>query len=704
VINPQLQNLLIDAIYGVLPDGILVVDDQETIVSHNQQFVELWKIPMTLLNGIQPGTAIGLDDALIQSALLDRVKDKSNFLAKVKALYNTPDMNDLCEIELLDGRILERNATVLRNKNNQYLGRAWFFRDITQRKQAAIAMVDNEIRFRDLLEKIPLVSVQGYAADGTTNYWNQASEYLYGFSAEEALGKNLTDLIIPPEMRSGVKEAMHQMFETGEPIPASELTLIRKGGRKVEVFSSHAYVHVPGRAPEMFCMDVDLSDRKKDEERIRKLAFYDVLTHLPNRRLLIDRFNQALASSSRSGRVGALLFIDLDNFKTLNDTLGHDVGDLLLQQVATRLESCVREEDTVARFGGDEFVVMLDNLSEQDLEAAAQVEAVGNKILTTLNQPYLLGPHECNSTPSIGITLFNGHHLSMDELFKQADIAMYDAKKAGRNALRFFDLKMQEAINNRVKLEHALRKAIELQQFKLHFQIQVDYSGCPIGAEALIRWQHPEQGMISPFYFIPLAEESDLILPIGQWVLEAACQQLKQWQKNTLTSDLVLAVNVSAKQFRQIDFADQVQATLQRYAVNPTRLKLELTESMLVDNIQQIIATMTTLGEIGISFSLDDFGTGYSSLQYLKKLPLNQLKIDRSFVQDIAADNSDKAIVLTIINMAQSLGLKVIAEGVETEDQRQFLMDNGCMYYQGYLFSKPLPIEAFEALLQSLTP
>ncbi|MDO9233965.1 MAG: EAL domain-containing protein [Methylotenera sp.] len=704
MINPQLQNLLIDAIYGVLPDGILVVDDQETIVSHNQQFVELWKIPMTLLNGIQPGTAIGLDDALIQSALLDRVKDKPNFLAKVKALYNTPDMNDLCEIELLDGRILERNATVLRNKNNQYLGRAWFFRDITQRKQAAIAMVDNEIRFRDLLEKIPLVSVQGYAADGTTNYWNQASEYLYGFSAEEALGKNLTDLIIPPEMRSGVKEAMHQMFETGEPIPASELTLIRKGGSKVEVFSSHAYVHVPGRAPEMFCMDIDLSDRKKDEERIRKLAFYDVLTHLPNRRLLIDRFNQALASSSRSGRVGALLFIDLDNFKTLNDTLGHDVGDLLLQQVATRLESCVREEDTVARFGGDEFVVMLDNLSEQDLEAAAQVEAVGNKILTILNQPYLLGPHECNSTPSIGITLFNGHHLSMDELFKQADIAMYDAKKAGRNALRFFDLKMQEAINNRVKLEHALRKAIELQQFKLHFQIQVDYSGCPIGAEALIRWQHPEQGMISPIYFIPLAEESDLILPIGQWVLEAACQQLKQWQKNTLTSDLVLAVNVSAKQFRQIDFADQVQATLQRYAVNPTRLKLELTESMLVDNIQQIIATMMTLGEIGISFSLDDFGTGYSSLQYLKKLPLNQLKIDRSFVQDIAADNSDKAIVLTIINMAKSLGLKVIAEGVEREDQRQFLMDNGCMYYQGYLFSKPLPIEAFEALLQSLTP
>lgn len=702
MINSQLQNLLINAIYNALPDGILVVDDQETIVSHNQQFVDIWKIPTTLLNGNNPGTAIGLNDAPILAAVVNCVKDKQGFLAKVKELYSNQDTDDLCEIELLDGRTVERNSTVLRDKNNKYLGRVWFFRNITERIKIATEMVDNEIRFRKLLEKIPLVSVQGYAADGTTNYWNQASEYLYGYTAEEAIGKKLTDLIIPTEMRSAVQDAMHQMFITGNPIPASELTLMRKGGSKVDVFSSHAYVHVPGREPEMFCMDIDLSDRKKNEERIRNLAFYDVLTKLPNRRLLMDRFNQALASSSFSDKRGALLFIDLDNFKTLNDTLGHDAGDLLLQQVARRLESCIREGDTIARLGGDEFVVMLEDLSEFEMEAGKQAEAVGNKIMAMLNQPYLLGKHESHSTPSIGITLFNMNQTSTDEAFKQADIAMYDAKKAGRNTLRFFDQKMQEAISNRANIEHGLRKALELHQFQLYLQCQVDIESRITGAEALIRWTHPEQGVILPYNFISIAEETNLILPIGQWVIETACLQLKKWQQNSLTKDLTLAINVSAKQFHHVDFVKQVQTTVQRHGINPGLLKLELTESMLVDNINQIIATMTTLGGIGIKFSLDDFGTGYSSLHYLKKLPLNQLKIDQSFVRDIATDSSDKAIALTIINMAHSLGLKVIAEGVETDAQWQLLMESGCMDFQGYLFSKPIPIEEFEKLLKNL--
>jgi diguanylate cyclase (GGDEF)-like protein len=438
----------------------------------------------------------------------------------------------------------------------------------------------------------------------------------------------------------------------------------------------------------------------QDKDRIEHLAFYDPLTNLPNRRLLVNRLHQAFASSTRSGREGALLFIDLDNFKDINDTLGHDIGDLLLQQTAQRLESCMREGDTVARLGGDEFVVMLEGLSEKTIEAATQTEAVGEKIHATLNQPYQLAMHEYHSTISIGATLFSDHHQSVEELMKRADIAMYQAKKAGRNTLRFFNSTMQEIINTRTDLVTELHKALESHQFHLYYQIQVDSSNRPFGAEALIRWIHPERGLVSPAQFIPLAEETGLILPIGLWALKTACTQLKAWEQDALTHDLVLSVNVSAKQFRQVDFVAQVQSLVQRHAINPMLLKLELTESLLQENIEDTIATMNTLKKIGILFSLDDFGTGYSSLQYLKRLPLDQLKIDQSFVCDIAIDSSDRAIVRTIIAMAQSLNLNVIAEGVETEEQRQLLLESGCTHYQGYLFGKPVPIEQFEVLLR----
>ena len=414
----------------------------------------------------------------------------------------------------------------------------------------------------------------------------------------------------------------------------------------------------------------------------------------------MDRLKQAWVYSARNARHGALLFIDLDNFKSLNDTLGHHFGDLLLQQVAQRLVACVRKTDTVARLGGDEFVVMIEDLSERDIEAAAQTEIIGNKMLAELDKPYRLSTHVYHCTASIGITLFGGKQPSIDELMKQADIAMYQAKKAGRNALRFFYPEMQEAISSRVSLGNELRRALENRQFQLHYQIQVNSSYHPIGAEALIRWLHPEQGLVSPALFIPLAEETGLIVPIGQWVIETACAQISAWQKDPLTRDLVLAVNVSAKQFLQAGFAAHVLAAVHQHAIDPTLLKLELTEGMLLDNIQDTIATMNILAELGIQFSLDDFGTGYSSLQYLKRLPLDQIKIDQSFVRDITTDASDKAIVITIIAIAHSLGLEVIAEGVETEEQRQFLIYNDCIHYQGYLFGKPVPIEQFEALLK----
>ncbi|WP_199170178.1 bifunctional diguanylate cyclase/phosphodiesterase [Hydrogenovibrio sp. SC-1] len=438
----------------------------------------------------------------------------------------------------------------------------------------------------------------------------------------------------------------------------------------------------------------------KADSKIEHLAFFDQLTGLPNRRLLMDRLDHAFVTSSRSGREVALLLLDLDNFKDINDTLGHDVGDLLLQQIAQRLESCVRKSDTVARLGDDEFVVMLEGLSKQHIETAAiQAKDVSEKILATLNQPYQLAMDEYHCTASIGVVLFSNHGTTVAELLKRVDIAMYQAKKAGRNTLRFFNPKMQDAINARTSLVCELHKALEKGQFHMYYQIQVDSSHRPLGAEALIRWIHPEHGLLPPDQFIPLAEDTGLIVPIGQWVLDTACAQLKAWEQDALTCDLVLAVNVSARQFRQADFMAQVQSTVQRHAINPMRLKLELTESILVKSIEDTITAMNTLKGIGIQLSLDDFGTGYSSLQYLKKLPLDQLKIDQSFVRDLAADSSDKAIVRTIVAMAQNLELDVIAEGVETEEQQQLLLSKGCTHYQGYLFGKPVPIEQFEASL-----
>jgi diguanylate cyclase (GGDEF)-like protein/PAS domain S-box-containing protein len=445
----------------------------------------------------------------------------------------------------------------------------------------------------------------------------------------------------------------------------------------------------------------DLLQRYEAEEKIRFLANHDPLTSLPNRRLLLDRLKQALAANARTGKDGALLFIDLDHFKTLNDSLGHGFGDLLLQQVAARLTVCVRESDTVARLGGDEYVIMLEDLSESALEAAEQAKAVGDKILAALNQPYQLNSQEYRSTASIGVALFSTHGKTQEDLMKHADIAMYHAKQAGRNGVCFFDPQMQKAIHTRIDLEYDLRKALENQQFQMHYQIQVDDSGYPIGAEALIRWDHPERGLVSPLNFISLAEDTGLILPIGQWVLETACAQLESWQQNALTRNLTLSINVSAKQFYQADFVAQVNAAVQHYGINPIRLKLELTESLLLDNTEETIIIMNSLKELGILFSLDDFGTGYSSLQYLKRLPLYQLKIDRSFVRDIVTDNSDQAIVRTIIAMAHTLNLNVIAEGVETEEQQLILQNSGCKHFQGYLFGKPEPIKQFQAALET---
>ena len=443
----------------------------------------------------------------------------------------------------------------------------------------------------------------------------------------------------------------------------------------------------------------DITERKNAEMQIRQLAFYDPLTLLPNRRLLADRLQQALIASTRSKREGALLFIDLDNFKTLNDTLGHDKGDLLLQEVARRVSDCLRECDTVARLGGDEFVVMLEDLTDNSLEAASQAEGVGEKILTAISRPYDLAGQDYRCSSSIGVTLFDAPHNSSDELMKRADLAMYQAKAAGRNTLRFFDPAMQAKVSARAGLEADLREGLKQSQFVLYYQPQLNACGHVTGAESLVRWQHPQRGLVPPGDFIPLAEDTGLILPLGLWVLETACGQLAQWAPDPERADLCVAVNVSAGQMQQADFVEQVQAVLARTGANPKRLKLELTESLLLKDIEDTIVKMKRLKAQGIGFSLDDFGTGYSSLSYLKRLPLEQLKIDQSFVRDVLTDPNDAAIARTVVALAHSLGLSVIAEGVETQAQCDFLAQQGCKAYQGYLFSRPLPIAAFEAFL-----
>ena len=529
---------------------------------------------------------------------------------------------------------------------------------------------------------------------------NRAFSEITGYTAKEAVGQN------PSLFSSGRHDAAFYTAMWGclalDGTWQGEIWNRRKNGEVFpEWLTISAVKDEAGLTANYVATFSDITSNKTAEAQIKNLAFYDPLTRLPNRRLLMDRLEQALVSGTRHQRQGALLFVDLDDFKTINETLGHYQGDLLLEQVAQRLLTCVREGDTVARLGGDEFVVMLEDLSEEALEAATQAETVGEKIRVALSKMYQLGPYQQYSTPSIGVTLFGGGQSeSIDEPLKRADLAMYQAKAAGRNTLRFFDPQMQAVVMARAALEAGLREALEKEQFCLYYQAQVSGVHQLTGVEALVRWQHPQRGMVSPSEFIPLAEETGLILPLGQWVLETACAQLALWATQPAMAHLTIAVNVSVCQFQQAAFVDQVLAALERTGANPLRLKLELTEGLLVSQVEEVIAKMNTLKATGVGFSLDDFGTGYSSLSYLKRLPLDQLKIDQGFVRDILLDANDAAIARMVVVLADSLGLAVIAEGVETEAQRDFLAEQGCHAYQGYLFSRPLPLAEFEKFAQ----
>lgn len=615
------------------------------------------------------------------------LKERSTFVSEYRVIWPDGSEHDVRSI----GRVITDED----GKVSRLIGTA---QDITEQKRQQLEMQRSETKFRKLYDSISdaimVVSDEGMIE------CNQAALDLFGCDSKQAfMGIRPGVEMSPPQQEDGsdsgvlaqtyleraVKEGhlrfewLHRRLDNGEVFPAEVWLCV---------------MELDGR-PCVQGIVRDISSRRLAEQKIQWLAFYDELTRLPNRRLASDRLGHALAASRRSKASGAIMMLDLDNFKTLNDTQGHDAGDRLLVEAAARIQACVRQEDTVARFGGDEFVVLIEGLGEDELSAATHAEVVAEKIRLAFETPFNVaaGARGFRTTCSIGVALFKGQELSIDDLLKQADVALYQAKGAGRNVARFFSPEMQAMIESHSAMEAAMHLGLQNKEFRLFYQPQIDHRGQLVGAEALLRWFPAGQRPVSPAEFIPLAEETGLIVPIGTWVLEAACTQLQAWATLPQMADLVLAVNVSARQFRQPDFVKIVRDKLAQFQVNPARLKIELTESVVLDNVDEVIERMMQIKALGVTFSLDDFGTGFSSLSYLKRLPLDQVKIDQSFVRDVTSDAGGAAIVKAILAMSGSLGMQAVAEGVETAEQLAFLAAHGCQCYQGYLFSKPLSIE-----------
>ena len=675
--------------------GISNVDEDGFVRVYNQRYLELLDLPRELLDR-QPHMS---EVVRLQTERGDFGPEFSNIdvaarryvASESAAQARLGDMPEYYLRKTAQGRYLE-----VRTRSIPGGGRVRTFADVTDYLATQLALARSEARWRSLTQ---------LSSDW---YWEQdAQDRLVrlegnmradcGVSEEQLRGRSLWDapeghaasaVLAAHCARIHAREVFHD-FEVQRTTPTGELLWMGLSGEPIfdeeGVFTGYRGVAR------------DITERKRAEAEIQRLAFYDDLTGLPNRRLLVDRLNQVMAQCARFGTHGALLFLDLDNFKDINDTLGHEWGDRLLREVGQRLTEGLRATDTVARLGGDEFVVVLQGLDGSQTQAAQEVETVALKILARLNQPYEIEERSIHSTPSIGITLFEASPCSAQELLKRADIAMYEAKAQGRNTVCFFDPQMQAAASARSLLEADIRQALVQSEFFVHYQRVVDPGGGLLGAEALVRWQHPQRGLVMPGAFISVVEQTGLILPLGRFVLRSACKQLAAWAQASRSAAWTVSVNVSAQEFRHPEFVAQTLSILEETGVNPALLRFELTESLLLHDVEDCIAKMQALRGRGVGFSLDDFGTGYSSLAYLKRLPLEQLKIDQSFVRDVLTDANDAAIACTIIALAQSLGLDVVAEGVETEGQRQFLLNNGCRRFQGYLFGRPGPPEALFA-------
>ena len=589
-------------------------------------------------------------------------------------------------------RKLEAVVSEVRRNHRELLGQNDLLTAEVERREAlAKELPVSEERYRTYIEHAPIGIFVAHS-DGGFALVNPAISLMTGFSKSELSTMKLAELF-----SSDATQESNTFFESVRQQNSceKEVTLRKKDGSVC--LSYIRAITLPGESLIGFCMDI--TEKKRDEEQIYNLAFFDALTALPNRRRLLDKLRLATSNIAQEQGLGALLMMDLDHFKNLNDTQGHDVGDRLLKQVGRRLMDCVRPDDTVSRVGGDEFVIILERLGKDVATATQRAHELVKKIQAGVSQLYPLipGRPDYYITSSIGLTLFGDENNSIDALLKKSDIALYEAKRGGRNTYRFFSPEMQASIDSSTSLVDALRLALQNNEFTLYYQPQVNATGNVMGAEALLRWAPPNAEIISPLTFIAAAEESGLIVPIGDWVVEQCFMQLQRWQQCPETSDLKLSINISADQFHHADFISKICSGIERFKINPTRITFELTESAVLQRVDQVVQRMLELKNQGVSFSLDDFGTGYSSLSYLKLLPLDQVKIDSSFVRDISFDPDDAAIVRAILAMSGSLGLSVIAEGVETQVQREFLFDHGCLHYQGYLFGRPVPIESFSA-------
>jgi diguanylate cyclase (GGDEF)-like protein/PAS domain S-box-containing protein len=679
-----------------------------------QERLESFKLASEILESISDcfisldvnGQLIYLNDAVCAEFAVERPWALKKRLADIAPAFFSQSVR-----EKIDAAMQTNSLSIFETKHEDrdtwYVVRCYprsdgasiYFQNVTDAVVSRLKLEQAQDSVREkaeLLDKARDAIIVADAKDSRIRYWNKGAEVLYGWTAEEVTGGLASDILHPDV--SGMNARIVAALRDGE--WAGEASHRRKDGSVVDVETHLTLVkNEDGTPRSILAINTDISKRKDTETRMERLAFYDTLTGLPNRQLLRECLDRALPLADRRKTTGALIFIDLDDFKTLNDTLGHHIGDLLLQQVAERLRSCPRKTDTVARLGGDEFVVILEGLSSEEGTAAAEAKRIAEKILRAFQEPYKLGPHQIESTASMGIALFTGSLDAADDLLKRADLAMYRAKSQGRNAACFFDPDMQTYVTSRVALRSDLRRALQNNEFELHYQPQIQSDGRIISAEALLRWRHPQRGMVPPTEFIPLAEEAGLIVEIGRWVLETACSQLARWTRDIRMENLSIAVNVSLRQFLDPNFTNLVVESLSKSGTNPSRLKLEITESSMLEKVEGTIAKMKSLNEHGIGFSLDDFGTGYSSLSHLKRLPLDQLKVDRAFIKDLLVNEKDASIARAIISLGRNLNLTVIAEGVETEGQREFLEQQGCFIYQGFLFSPALPCSEFEAFV-----
>ncbi|MGO3227419.1 MAG: EAL domain-containing protein [Oceanisphaera sp.] len=548
----------------------------------------------------------------------------------------------------------------------------------------------SEARFQRLFADTQSMSIQGYRVDGSVVYWNAASERIYGYSASEVQGKTLYDLIIPQEMLGDTKRAVALMFANKQAVPSARLNLKHKNGSTVPVYSSHTVVSLPNDETIMFCMDADLRELEVAEAEVQRLYYYDSLTGLPNRRLILERIASAMRHVNSDCPCAALLIVDVDSFHSINDSLGYSHGDKVLINIAKVLQQYRSATDELARLGKDEFALFLPCVASSPGAAAAEAERLATTIINTLKMSVVLEGKAHHLMACVGIALFDRpNHLSSEELLRQANIALKMAKRSKKNKIRFFDKKMELMVKERLKISQALNCAIQNNELALALQPQVNAQRELVSFEALLRWQHPELGVVSPLDFIPIAEATGSIISMGDWVLEQSCYRLVRWSSQKTYEDMSISVNVSPVQFRSGHFIQRVQSILDKTGANPRKLRFELTENLMVDDIDFVVKQMESLRRLGISISLDDFGTGYASLAYLTRLPLDELKVDRVFVNNLNEKKQGALLAQTIISLGRNMNLMVIAEGVETQEQFERLRSMGCEYFQGYLFGKP---------------